>query len=272
MIEQVVMNLAVNARDAMPRGGQLTITSCSEVIGKGHARNNPEARTGQFACLVVADTGCGMDMETLNRVFEPFFTTKDVGKGTGLGLATVYGIVKQHDGWVEVTSTPRKGTTFKVYLPTLAVAAEAEKKDARPVSVKGGQERLLLVEDEPALRKLASRVLQAYGYEVLAAADGLEALDEWSRQKGRIDLLVTDVVMPNGMSGKDLADRIRAHSPDLKVLYTSGYAFELSGLDLRQQSGCKFLPKPYLPSALAQAVRDCLSDELQEVRSEAELA
>ena len=258
MVEQVLMNLAVNARDAMPKGGQLLITTSLVTIDAAYVQQHPEARTGQLVCLSVTDTGTGMDRETQGRIFEPFFTTKEVGKGTGLGLATVYGIVKQHQGWIEMVSELGIGTTFKIYFsgtskPTDSVA---EKSNSSP-SVRGGHETILLVEDEPVLRELARVILQDYKYAVLEASNGVEALKVWKEHDGQIDLLLTDMVMPEGMTGRELADKLKALKPSLKVIYTSGYSEEVMGRDTGVPR-TMFLQKPYPPPQLAQTVRECL--------------
>jgi PAS domain S-box-containing protein len=258
MVEQVIMNLAVNSRDAMLKGGQLLIATETVDVTETYVQQRPEARVGRHVCLSVTDTGCGMSKDTLERIFEPFFTTKPVGKGTGLGLATVYGIVKQHQGWLEVTSELQVGTTFKVFLPASnkAIDAPDEKPMARP-RVRGGSETILLVEDEPVLRELARVILQDYDYQVLEASNGIEALQVWDEHNGKIDLLLTDMVMPEGMNGRELAEELKARRPDLKIIYTSGYSADVMGYD----SGLcdtMFLQKPYAPPLLAQTVRDCL--------------
>jgi PAS domain S-box-containing protein len=258
MIEQVIMNLAVNSRDAMPKGGQLLITTSAVDIDEAYGLQHPEARPGQFICLSVTDTGYGMSPETLSRLFEPFFTTKPVGKGTGLGLATVYGIVKQHQGWVEVMSELNVGTTFKIYLPASDKPLEAgtDKPSAKD-RVRGGHETILLVEDEPVLRELARVILQDYDYRVLEASTGVEALKVWEEQNGNIDLLLTDMVMPEGMSGRELAEQLKSRKPGLKIIYTSGYSADVMGRDNALRDTL-FLQKPYPPPLLAQTVRDCL--------------
>jgi two-component system, NtrC family, sensor kinase len=257
MMEQVLMNLAVNARDAMPEGGELTIGVKVVEVNAEKASRNPEAHRGKFVCLDVRDTGCGMEKKILDHIFEPFFTTKDVGQGTGLGLATVYGIVKQHNGWIEVESTLGTGTLFRVFLP----ATEDESSLVPTVKlmeeqVTGGNgETILVVEDEPALRCLVRRILQRYGYEVIEAQSGREALDLWSRESSRIDLLLTDLVMPHGISGKQLARTLAAEKPDLKVVFMSGYDKKLDDDSFSLQPGINFLFKPYNPVALAQVIR-----------------
>jgi PAS domain S-box-containing protein len=266
MIEQVVMNLAVNARDAMPRGGRLSIRTAAVFVDAARAQKNPEARVGQFVRLTVTDTGCGIDPASLPRIFEPFFTTKPVGKGTGLGLSTVYGIVQQHGGWVEVSSELNRGTSFNIYFPVSspqaieakpASSAALETKPAPP-SVPGGTERILVVEDEPAVRQLACRLLRRHGYEVFEAESGRAALPVWAQHGPRIDLLLTDLVMPGGLSGRELAQRLLSQKPGLKVIYTSGYSTDFDTLESSLGDGIYFLPKPYQFPTLARLVRECL--------------
>ena len=260
MIEQVVMNLASNARDAMPDGGTLVIEIAETMVGPEHAEINPEARSGHFVKLEVTDTGCGMDETTRARIFEPFFTTKDIGKGTGLGLATVFNIARQHNGWVEVLSRPGCGSTFGVYLPAhtqplprfQAAAPEAVLPTA------GGCECILIVEDEEMLRELAREILKDAGYQILEAASGREALAVWEQHSGTIDLLLTDMVMPEGVSGSELAERLVAGAPELKVIYMSGYTSEDVSPDLLQRTNASFIQKPYGHAELTKVVRECL--------------
>jgi signal transduction histidine kinase/FixJ family two-component response regulator len=263
MMEQVVMNLAVNARDAMPKGGKLTVLTSCVAVDEEYARHNSEARAGNFVCLAVADTGCGMDNRTLQRIFEPFFSTKEVGKGTGLGLATVYGIVKQHHGWIEVESEVGAGTKFKVYFPAVDMAPDsATEFITKPEPIRGGRESLLIVEDEPGLREIVQEVMKEYQYQVAVASSGAEALRIWEEAAGKFDLLLTDMRMPGGMTGLELAEGLKKKKPDLKVIYTSGYSDELTGKDLKQDN-LIFLAKPYLPSQLARLVRRCLDAPLK---------
>lgn len=258
MLEQVVMNLAVNARDAMLGGGKLTINTTSLTINSTYANQHPDARPGRFVSLSVTDTGCGMDRKTLERIFEPFFTTKEVGKGTGLGLATVYGIVKQHQGWVEVTSQLGIGTTFKIFLPEAVRAVEAPVDGSEnPEPVHGGQETILVVEDEAVLREFVREYLEGQSYRVLEAGSGAEALRVWDESDGNIDLLLTDMVMPEGMTGRELAAQLKKRKPELKVIYSSGYSPENLGRDFGQNETV-FLSKPYMPPQLARTVRQCL--------------
>ena len=257
MIQQVLINLAANARDAMPKGGQLAVHTESVQVEEAHAQQVPEARTGRFVCLSVSDSGTGMDAGTLERVFEPFFTTKAPGHGTGLGLATVYGIVKQHQGWVEVNSEIGRGTCFRIYLPAASKSMESD-TDFLTGPVRGGDETILVVEDEPALRELVLEILQQYGYHTIEAASGVQALRIWADHKEEIDLVLTDVMMPEGVSGRDLTDRILAENPKMKLIYTSGYPMDVLGRDFSEKTTMRFLQKPYHPQTLAKTVRDCL--------------
>jgi nitrogen fixation/metabolism regulation signal transduction histidine kinase/ActR/RegA family two-component response regulator len=259
MIEQVLMNLSVNARDAMPHGGTLTIGIEASLFDAARVETHPDARVGRFVRLRVSDTGTGMDAATLSRIFEPFFTTKEVGKGTGLGLATVYGIVKQHDGWVEVNSEPGKGSTFDVFFPASEEnAVSGENEIAGAAMVAGGTETILLVEDEKILREMARDLLMDYGYQILEASTGREALEVWRQSAREIDLVLTDMVMPEGISGVDLAERLLADRPNLKIIFTSGYSSTELGAELLARSQVRFLQKPYTHLTLAKLVRDCL--------------
>jgi signal transduction histidine kinase/HAMP domain-containing protein len=259
MIEQVIMNLAVNARDAMPKGGTLTIRTDPVTINDAYLQTHSEARLGTFVCLRVSDTGCGMDAATMGRIFEPFFTTKEIGKGTGLGLATVYGIVKQHEGWIEVNSEVGKGSVFKVFLPASSAPVTASPPESPlTAAVRGGKETILVVEDEPVLRDMAHLILQDCGYNVLEADSGAEALRVWERNSDSIDLVLTDMVMPGGVSGRDLATRLLASHPRLKVIFTSGYNIEEANTDFFHRQGAAFLSKPYTRVDLAQIVRESL--------------
>jgi len=258
MVEQILLNLAANSRDAMPRGGEIIIATSTRNIGENDAKVLAEGRPGTFACIEFSDSGCGMPPEIVSRIFEPFFTTKEVGRGTGLGLATVYGIVKQHDGWLHVTSTVGKGTTFSIYLPaTSKTVAIQSDRASQPASPRGVQETVLLVEDEPILRELVRKILEPQGYEVIEASSGREALGLWKDIKERVSLLLTDMVMPEGMSGGELANRLSEDKPSLKVLFTSGYSADSVG-HYHELHDTIFLSKPYPPHELAQRVRRCL--------------
>ena len=258
MIEQVVMNLCVNARDAMPEGGRLTLSTQVVEVGTAQAARNPEARSGGFARLTVADHGCGMDAETLKRIFEPFFTTKGVGKGTGLGLATVYGIVKQHHGWVEVESQVGAGTIFRVYLLLSHKIAETPAETGDPARLLGGSETILLVEDEPSVRRTTAVFLKRLGYAVYEAANGVEALELWRQHGNRIELLLTDMVMPGGLTGLALAEQLRAQRPGLPVIISSGYSAALLERGGSADLGVIYAPKPCEPATLARTLRECL--------------
>jgi signal transduction histidine kinase/CheY-like chemotaxis protein/GAF domain-containing protein len=259
MVEQVIMNLAVNARDAMPQGGTLTISTTPIQVVDQYVLSHPEARAGQFVCLRVTDTGSGIDQDTMARIFEPFFTTKEVGKGTGLGLATVYGIVKQHNGWIDVVSEVGRGTTFSVFFAARTEPVEAKVATTETtMQVRGGQETILVVEDEPVLRDLAHVILQECGYNVLEAGSGREALKVWERHQKAIDLVVTDVVMPEGISGMDLAQTLYASKPGLKIIFASGYSMDSIDAAFVRDGRAGFLQKPYTHITLAKAVRACL--------------
>jgi CheY-like chemotaxis protein len=258
MVEQVLMNLVVNSRDAMPGGGLLTISLSLQEVDARHVFRNPEARPGRFACLRVADTGCGITPEILRRIFDPFFTTKPVGKGTGLGLATVYGIVNQHQGWIEVSSQVGHGTTFDVFLPYTARPADASQDHTVERPVRGGNETILVVEDETPVRELVCNLLAGYGYKIFQAESGVKALELWKECKDRVDLVLTDLVMPDLMNGRELAERLLSERPSLKVIFTSGYSADVVGKDFVLRDGLSYLQKPYHPEKLALAVRDCL--------------
>jgi CheY-like chemotaxis protein len=257
MIDQVLMNLCVNARDAMPQGGRLIIGTRRIVLDEESVRTKPEIHPGVFVCLSVTDSGHGMDDETLKHIFEPFFTTKETGKGTGLGLATVHGIITQHHGGISVETAVGKGTTFQVYLPALQEPLSGQAV-SRESSVRGGTETILLVEDDQALRRFTALSLRKLGYAVLEAANGGEALRVWAQHQPRIDLLFTDMVMPGGVSGIDLAERMLENKGSLKVIVTSGYSSEKSKSDLLTAKGITFVAKPFDAVGLASAVRSCL--------------
>ncbi len=256
-IEQVILNLAVNARDAMPRGGQLTIEARNVVLDSDLLSGLPGARSGHHVLMQVGDTGDGMDERTKARIFEPFFSTKGPSKGTGLGLATVLGVVEQHQGCITVESAPGRGSTFRIYLPRTDEAVEAvfEPLVAEIEPVASG-DTILVVDDEDVVRTLASEILQMKGYSVLEAVNGSEALRLAEREAGPIHLLLTDVVMPQ-MQGPELANRLRLARPDTRVMYMSGYAFDVVPTwTLASVDG--FLPKPFTPETLARMVREIL--------------
>ncbi len=256
-LEQVIMNLAINARDAMPEGGTLTIETGNATLDQAYAAEHVSVIPGEYVMLAVSDTGCGMDHDTQARIFEPFFTTKPPGRGTGLGLSTVYGIVKQSGGNIWLYSEVGKGTTFKVYLPAIEAAPEpAGKPAAAEPSVRGGG-TVLVVEDDDQLRRLAHRALAAQGYLVLEADRGATALDLAKRHKGAIDLLLTDVVMPD-TNGRKLADALRATRPGLRVLFMSGYPDGAIGKHGILEHGVAYLAKPFTTEAITRKVREVL--------------
>jgi PAS domain S-box-containing protein len=258
MMDQVLMNLAVNARDAMPRGGRLVIETSTAEFDEAAASHSTQVQPGKFVCLSVSDTGCGIPPENLQKIFEPFFTTKDVGKGTGLGLATVFGIVQQHNGWINVYSEVGHGTTFRIYIPRLAIIPDQKFVSPTMEPARGGNETILFVEDEPRLRASVRNVLSRLGYHVLEASDGAGALEIWKQNRDEIRLLLTDMVMPGGMTGKDLGERLLKENPKLKVIYASGYSAEFAGKDFPLKEGVNFLTKPFQASKLAQTIRDSL--------------
>lgn len=258
LVEQIVMNLSINARDAMPKGGKLLIETSAVDLDAVSARRHSEAHPGRFVCLAVSDNGCGMEPGLVRRIFEPFFTTKEVGKGTGLGLATVYAVVKQHHGWIEVQSEIGSGSSFKIYLPASdQVVASSPAPAQQSESVRGGKETILLAEDEGALLELMRHVLGQYEYNILTASSGNEALQVWERNKGHIDLLLTDVIMPGGMSGRELATELKKRNPELKVILTSGFNAATMGKE-RSNGDTVFLAKPYMPDTAAKLIRDTL--------------
>jgi signal transduction histidine kinase len=255
-IEQVIMNLVLNARDAMPHGGTLTIETSNVELDHLYTGQHPGSQIGTYVELAIRDTGMGMNAETKRRVFEPFFTTKEVGKGTGLGLSVVYGIVKQSGGYIEVTSESQKGSLFTVYLPRLSSPVVPSDAQTPEHSLATGRESILIVEDEQAVRTLISGMLRQQGYDVIEASDGDDALRTVEHATGSVHLLITDLVMPR-LGGSDLAQRLRIQRPHVKVLYISGYSDDT----LRQEGlpvGAHFLQKPFTPEALSLKVREVL--------------
>ncbi|HWN94252.1 MAG TPA: ATP-binding protein [Methylomirabilota bacterium] len=260
MLEQVIMNLAINARDAMPEGGELSLSIENVSLLETEAAQRFEARAGDFVVITVVDTGCGMDDATLKRIFEPFFTTKESGKGTGLGLATVHGIVKQHGGWIEVSSHPGKGTTFRIYFPAADEVAQPGDDKLIRLPLAGGSETILVVEDDPALRKLVRSVLEEYGYGVCEAATAADALAVWRQHREKIQLLFTDIVLPEGMSGWKLAETLRMEQPQLKVVYSTGFDAENANRRIDAPANHVLLHKPYPVQSLVHVIRECLDN------------
>jgi len=255
MMEQVLVNLVVNARDAMPAGGVLTVTLDAQTLGPDAVAAHPPAKPGRFVCLAVSDTGSGIPPEILPRIFEPFFTTKEAGVGAGLGLATVFGIVQQHGGWIGVTTRAGRGTTFEIFLPAIDRPARRETAAAPEVGVRRGAETILLVEDDEVVRGIAAAALRQQGYRILEAGSAAEALGKWDEVKGDVRLLLTDLVLPGGASGQVLADQLQKRHPDLVVIYTTGYSSEVVSGRLQVKHGRNYLPKPYSFAELATIVR-----------------
>jgi two-component system, cell cycle sensor histidine kinase and response regulator CckA len=256
MLDQVLMNLVVNARDAMPGGGTLVVETAEQTLTAADAGRHQGLAAGRYVCLKVSDTGSGIAPHHLLRIFEPFFTTKEPGKGTGLGLATVFGVVRQHGGAVSVQSTLGRGSTFEILLPAIAAAV------AEPAVATGalprGSETVLLVEDEPIVCDAITITLERAGYRVLKAGNGPQALELWEQHRDEIRLLLTDLVMPQGMSGRELAARLRTSDSALRVIFMSGYSAEMAGRELSLQAGQDFIQKPYSSQQLLEIVRQAL--------------
>ncbi len=262
-LEQVLVNLAVNARDAMPEGGKLTIETANVDLDEGYARTRVDLKSGPYVMLAVSDTGCGMSPDVMAQIFEPFFTTKAMGRGTGLGLATVHGIVKQSGGHIEVYSELGQGTTFKIYLPRVEGAAESRPSSRPTPGRHQGHETLLLVEDEEIIRRVVRESLRMNGYTVLEAADGSQAIAICEERNQPLDLLITDVIMPL-MSGPELVRRVNRVRPDLAVLYISGYTDRALIHQGMREAGTAFLQKPFTPDTLARKVREVLDERQQQ--------
>ncbi|MEP6619559.1 MAG: PAS domain S-box protein [bacterium] len=258
MLDQLLMNLVVNARDAMPDGGRLTIETGERELTDEDAHLIPDATPGPHVWFSVTDTGTGISAEHLSHIFEPFFTTKEAGKGTGLGLATAFGIVKQHDGVLQVDSAMGAGTTFRILLPAQPLSEATAELEATRHVPRGGTETILVVEDEPNLRALTRIVLERHGYHVLEAEHGVQALRVWEEYTHPIHLLLTDIVMPEGISGRELADRLRQQNPELRIIFTTGYSAEIAGRELKLQPGQNFIQKPSAPMDLLETVRRSL--------------
>jgi signal transduction histidine kinase len=259
-VDQVLANLCINARDAMPNGGRLQVETGNVVPTESHLRRHPDVVPGEFVVLSVTDTGCGMSEKVMERAFEPFFTTKPEGQGTGLGLATVYGIAKQNGGFVEMRSTPGRGTTVSLFLPRCRTASDSDLRGSKGVSAEAGSGTILLVEDEPQLLELTGEMLERLGYHVLKAGSPEDALTLAASRPGGIDLVLTDVVMP-AMNGRELTARLRTDEPDLKVLYMSGYPADTVAPRGVLRPGVAFIGKPFSLDALARKVREVLRSE-----------
>jgi PAS domain S-box-containing protein len=261
-LEQVIMNLVVNARDAMPGGGRIRFSVDPVTLKEADVVRHPDGRAGEFVRLSIADTGVGMTADVVAHIFEPFFTTKGLGKGTGLGLSTVYAIVHQHSGWLEVTSSPGKGTTFDIFLPTVGGSGSGTAVHApdihEPVSTSGRGERVLLVEDEPSVRLATRTIITRAGYEVVDAVDAPNALQAWTEARMPFDLLLTDMVMPNGSNGMELATRLRSGNPRLKVIISTGYSQELMRQTGPSVPGARLLLKPFTTASLLTTIREAL--------------
>ncbi len=256
-VEQIVLNLTLNARDAMPKGGRIAIETGTTIFTPADAERNPEIAPGEYVCLSVADTGTGMDAATRSRIFEPFFTTKSVDKGTGMGLATVYGITKQHDGWIDVATEVGRGSTFRIFLPVTHRLAEPVEPEFFIPEPTLREYTVLVVEDDDAVRSLVKEVLVHHQYRVLEAEHAEAALTVWKDHGPTIDLLLTDIIMP-GVNGLELAQQLLVERPELKVIYTSGYSSELFSGGLPLDEGRNYLPKPYLSAKLTTLVRAAL--------------
>jgi signal transduction histidine kinase len=259
MLDQAVMNLCINARDAMPNGGTLTLETCLEEINSENLHLHPESRPGRFVCLRISDTGCGIDADVLKHLFEPFFTTKEIGKGTGLGLASAYGIMHQHKGWMNVESVVGQGTRFRLYFPLSTKTDAAQITTTRIPAVKGQNETILLVEDEVALLQISAGALTMFGYRVLSAANAPEALKLWKQHRDAIDLVVTDMRMPKGLNGLELAEELWKTKPSLKIIVMSGYSMEMVQNGMASNGSYTFLAKPFDLKTLSETVRRCLN-------------
>jgi two-component system cell cycle sensor histidine kinase/response regulator CckA len=257
-LEQVLMNLAVNASDAMPNGGQMLIETAEKVVDEPTAKDNLDLKPGRYVCLSVSDTGTGIPPDVLPRIFDPFFTTKAVGKGTGLGLATVFGIIKQHHGSIAVSSRVGLGTRFQVLLPASATALVKRSVASSESKLPGGSECILVAEDEPVVRASLCRILSRYGYQVLEAENGVQACQLWKTHRHEVRLVLTDLIMPGGISGRQLAQRLRLDKPQLKIVFTSGYSAEIAGQEVNQLDGEEFIGKPFQTHQLLETIRRVL--------------
>ena len=259
-MEQVIMNLVVNARDAMPQGGELTISTDNVILTPDACRHIPDANSGEHICLSVADTGCGMDTETLQHIFEPFFTTKEPGAGTGLGLSVVYGILQQHNGWINVYSHCDVGSVFKVYLPIIHDKPQDTEENVKQIatSIQGKGERILVIEDDENVRNFTISALKKNGYNVYSAACGSEAESVYDEQNGEFELILSDVVLPD-KTGIDLIKNFNRNNRDLKMLFVSGYMDEKSQWSVIQKIGFPFIQKPYELTDLLTTIKELIS-------------
>ena len=258
-LEQVIMNLIVNARDAMPNGGEIIIETAEVHLDQHYVDKHHEVKPGKYVLMAISDTGEGMDEDVMSKIFDPFFTTKEYGKGTGLGLATVYGIVKQHEGYIYVYSEKGRGTTFKIYLPASKKAPEEEGNKSTPKALLKGSETILIVDDNASIRQLIVETLKPLGYNCLEAASGEDAISVIRKYSGKIHLLLTDVVMP-GMSGRELAEKIRKERPDVKVIFMSGYTEDIIAHHGVLEKGINYISKPITPVTLTKKIRIVLDD------------
>jgi len=250
------MNLVVNARDAMPEGGELLIETQDIIVDEIYCRTHPYARPGEYVQFSVTDTGAGMDTDTQQHIFEPFFTTKEVGKGSGLGLALAYGIIKQHEGMIEVYSEVGYGTTFKIYLPAQETAVEEKIQEAQPL-LRGGVETILVAEDDETLQRLLKGMLTGLGYNVILSGDGEAAVATYSSHRDQIDLVLLDMVMPR-MGGREAYQRMRTLGSDVPIMFMTGYCAELANSEFVLETGAAFIQKPYGIAAICRKVREAL--------------
>jgi CheY-like chemotaxis protein len=253
----MLMNLVTNARDAIPGGGRIVIRTESVEMDQAFIDSHGYGKAGAYALLSVSDSGVGMDAKTKERIFEPFFTTKEQGKGTGLGLSMVYGIVKQHFGYIDVYSEPSSGTTFKIYLPIFGAGIAEERKEIELVPIRGGSETILVAEDDTALRNLASMVLHQYGYSVIEAVDGEDAIAKYRENKDRVQLVILDGIMPK-KNGKEVYQEIRSITPAIKTIFVSGYSEDIITKEGLLEPGINFILKPATPNELLKKVREIL--------------
>jgi nitrogen-specific signal transduction histidine kinase len=256
-IEQVLMNLVSNANDAMPNGGRLILGTGLQEIDDEYIAVNGYGKTGMYALITVSDTGHGMDSETQKKIFEPFFTTKGIGEGTGLGLAISYGIIKQHNGYIKVYSEPGQGTAFKIYLPLFEESAFLERKTEAPDAVKGGNETVLVAEDDVSLNELIKIVLESFGYSVITAENGEDAITKFMKNRDSIPLVILDVIMPK-KNGKEVSEVLRKVSPNVKILFLSGYTVDIIKNEYLAESDFAFIHKPIRPQDLLIKVREVL--------------